>query len=379
MKWLRVRVILVLGVLAGISVAVVAYSVATLGTLLLLGRSSNHLGRRPPSLAALGLMIGGCLLLMTVHGVGVLICGRLLMGLGAGLASTSLTAYIVDAAPDRPAWLASVASSQTVMLGLAVGAIASGTLVQYAPWPRTLSLWAATGLLLTSTLLVAMSPETTSRTRGTWHSLRPTFGSPAHIRPLLPRATAVLLATWATGAFYQAFVPALVQNQLHSDNSLTVGLAFAAYMGSSALGAPLSGRFSPGKAQRIAMVTLLTGWAGIVTAIDAGLLPFFFAATVVAGASQGVAISATTQGLLRGVNPSERAPILTVIYLLSYTSATVPSLIAARLSTTTSLSRIAWGYAGLTLLATVATFAADTYSSARTPSTNRGESASKPV
>ena len=75
---------------------------------------------------------------MNVHDIGILIAGRLLMGLGAGLASSSLTSYIVDAAPTRPAWLASVASSQTVMLGLAVGAIASGALVQFGPWPREL-------------------------------------------------------------------------------------------------------------------------------------------------------------------------------------------------------------------------------------------------
>jgi MFS family permease len=364
---------------AGISMAVVAYSVATLGTLLVFGRVSNHLGRKPPSLAALGLMISGSLILMTVHGVGVLICGRLLMGLGAGLASTSLTAYIVDAAPDRPSWLAPVASSQTVMLGLAVGAIVSGTLVQYAPWPRTLSLWAVTGLLSTSALLVTLSPETASRTHGTWRSLRPTFRAPTRVRPLIPAAAAVLLATWATGAFYQAFVPALVQQQLHTDNSLAVGVAFAAYMGSSALGAPLSSRFKTGGGQRVAILTFLGAWAGIVTAIATGHLATFFVATVVAGVSQGVGISAVTQGLLRGAVPSERAPILTVVYLLSYTSATVPSLVAARLSTTVSLSCIVWGYAVLVLLATVAMFVADRLASPGVPTRNRGASANEPV
>jgi MFS family permease len=364
---------------ASISMAVVAYSVATLGTLLFFGRVSNHLGRKPPSLAALVLMIGGSLVLMTVHGAGVLIWGRLLMGLGAGLASTSLTAYIVDAAPDRPSWLAPVASSQTVMLGLAVGAIVSGTLVQYAPWPRTLSLWAVTGLLSTSALLVTLSPETASRTHGAWRSLRPTFRAPTRVGPLIPASAAVLLATWATGAFYQAFVPALVEQQLHTDNALAVGVAFAAYMGSSALGAPLSSRFKAGEGQRVAMVTFLAAWTGIVTAFAGGHLAIFFAATVVAGVSQGVAISAVTQGLLHGVLPSERAPILTVVYLLSYTSATVPSLVAARLSATVSLSYIAWGYAVLVLLATAAMLTADRLASTSIPATNRGESANEPV
>ena len=76
---------------AGISMTVVAYSAATLTTLLVLGRLSNHVGRRPTSIASLGLLLLGCLVLLNVHDIGILIAGRLLMGLGAGLASSSLT------------------------------------------------------------------------------------------------------------------------------------------------------------------------------------------------------------------------------------------------------------------------------------------------
>jgi MFS family permease len=151
---------------ADISLTVVAYSAATLGTLLVLGRLSNYVGRRPTALASLGLLVLGCLVLLSVHHIGILIAGRLLMGLGAGLASSSLTAYIVDAAPTRPTWLASVASSQTVMLGLAVGAIASGALVQFGPWPRDLIFLVLVGMLLLSAALVAISPETMPPTPG---------------------------------------------------------------------------------------------------------------------------------------------------------------------------------------------------------------------
>src|SRR3954468_12353685 len=145
---------------AGISMTVVAYSAATLTTLLVLGRLSNHVGRRPTSIASLCLLVLGCLLLLKVHTIGMLIGGRLLMGLGAGLASSSLTSYVVDAAPSRPAWLASVASSQTVLLGLAVGALGSGALVQFGPWPRELIFLVVIALLLVSAALILVSPET---------------------------------------------------------------------------------------------------------------------------------------------------------------------------------------------------------------------------
>ncbi|MEV6287861.1 MFS transporter [Kribbella sp. NPDC051770] len=342
----------------GISLTVVAYSAATLTTLLVTGRLSTHLGRRPVAITSLALLIAGCVLLLKVHHIGVLIGGRFLMGLGAGLASSSLTAYVVDAAPPRPAWLASVASSQTVMFGLAVGATTSGALVQYGPWPRELIYLVVISLLLLSVLLIAISPETVTPIPGARRSLRPSVGVPSRVRALLPVAAAVLLATWATGAFYQAFVPALVAEDLRTGNALVLGLVFAAYMGPSALGAPLSGRFSPATAQRIGMIAFLTGWIGLLAAITTHTLPLFIAASIVAGAAQGVAISAATRGLLTGSAPADRAPIFSTIYLLSYSSATLPSLISARLSTVYSPPHIAFGYGVLALLCALFTITA---------------------
>jgi MFS family permease len=350
---------------AGISVTVVAYSAATLATLLVLGRLSSHLGRRRTSIASLILLLLGCVLLLKVHDIGILITGRLLMGLGAGLASSSLTSYIVDAAPARPAWLASVASSQTVMLGLAVGAIASGALVQFGPWPRDLIFLVVIGLLLVSVGLIAVSPETVTRMPGAWRSLRPRVYVPTRVRHLLPAAAAVFLATWAAGAFYQAFVPALVEGQLHTRSPLVVGLVFAAYMGPSVLGAPLGGRFTPARAQRLGMIAFLAGMIGIITAIATGTLVLFIAATIVAGAAQGIAISAATRGLLRGSTLADRAPIFSVIYLLCYSGATIPALIAGQLSHSFSLPQIALGYGGLALVATLFTVLA-----ARNPHTD---------
>ena len=340
---------------ADISLTVVAYSAATLTTLLVLGRMSNHVGRRPTSIASLGLLLLGCLVMLSVHDVGTLIAGRLLMGLGAGLASSSLTSYIVDAAPVRPTWLASVASSQTVMLGLAVGAITSGALVQFGPWPRDLIYLVVIGLLLLSIALIAVSPETAMPTPGVWQSLRPRIRVPARVRHLLPAAASVFLATWATGAFYQAFVPALVEDQLHTSSPVILGLVFAAYMGPSVLGAPLAGRFSPAVAQRLGMVAFLAGMIGIITAIATGALALFIVATIVAGASQGIAISAATRGLLHGSAPADRAPIFSVIYLLCYSSATIPALIAGKLSNTFSLPQIVLGYGSLALVGTLFT------------------------
>jgi MFS family permease len=189
----------------GISMAIVIYSVGTMAGLLVLGRLSNHLGRRLTAIASLGLLLLGCLLLLNVRDIGTLLAGRVLMGIGTGLASSTLTSYIVDAAPARPEWLASVASSQGPMLGLTVGAIASGALVQFGLWPRNLIYLVCVGALSVSAVLIAISPETATSAPTDLRSLLPRVSVPARVRHLLPVAAAVFTATWATGAFYTRF------------------------------------------------------------------------------------------------------------------------------------------------------------------------------
>jgi MFS family permease len=241
------------------------------------------------------------------------------------------------------------------MLGLAVGAIASGALVQFGPWPRDLIYLVCIAFLLVSVALIAISQETATPTPGAWRSLLPRVRVPARVRHLLPVAAAVFLATWATGAFYQAFVPALVQDQLHTRSSLILGLVFAAYMTPSVLGAPIGGRFTSAVAQRVGMITFLAGMIGIMTAIAAGTLLLFVIATIVAGVGQGIAIGAATRGLLNGSALADRAPIFSAIYLICYGGAAFPSLISGRLSSTFSLPQIALGYGGLAIVATLFT------------------------
>ena len=51
----------------GISMTIVGYSIGTITGLLVLGRLSNHLGRRLTAIASLGLLLLGCVLLLNVH------------------------------------------------------------------------------------------------------------------------------------------------------------------------------------------------------------------------------------------------------------------------------------------------------------------------
>jgi len=338
---------------ADISLTVVAYFIGTIVSLIVLSRLSNHFGRRPVAIATMVVLAAGALVLLDVRSIAVLILGRMLMGVGAGLASSCLTAYIVDAAPTTPVWLAAVASSQAPNVGLTVGAIGSGALVQFAPWPRTLAYGVVVVMLIACAIWIAFSPETVRPVPGAWRSLRPQVHFPARTRHLLPAAAAILFSTWATGAFYQAFVPALTIEQLGTRSPLVLGLVFSAYIAPAVLGAPIGGRFSPAASQRIGILVFLVGMAGIVGSLASGNLGVFIVASVFAGTGQGIAVSAMIRGILHGSQVSDRGPIFGAIYLLSYCGAAIPSLISGQLSRFLTTFQLALGYGGLAIVATV--------------------------
>lgn len=268
---------------ADISFAVVAYFAGTIGSLLFLGRLSGHIGRRPTSLATLALVACGAVVLFNVQSLPLLVVGRLLMGAGSGLASSSITAYIVDAAPASPLWIASVASSQAPNLGLAIGAIGSGGLVELGPWPTHLVYVVGVCLLILAGVGIAASPETVPRSPGAWRSLRPQIHVPPRVRHLLPVAAAVFVGTWSMGACYQAFVPALVADQLGSSSSLVFGVVFTSYMVPNVVGAPISGRFTSAGAQRLGMSVFLIGVAGLLTGVVFATIAVFIVSSAIAG------------------------------------------------------------------------------------------------
>jgi hypothetical protein len=103
------------------------------------------------------------------------------------------------------------------------------------------------------------------------------------------------------------------------------------------------------------MITFLVGMVGLSSAIAAGTLVLFIIATIVAGAGQGIAISAATRGLLHASTLAERAPIFSAIYLVCYSGAAFPSLISGQLSNAFSLQQIVLGYGGLAIVATLLT------------------------
>lgn len=329
------------------SLVAVAYFACAVFALLVLGRLSNHYGRRPVSIAALLVAVAGCLTLLFVNSFTVLLVGRALQGLAAGLASSAIGAYAVDTAGPRPRWVAATVTTAASTVGLAVGVFASGILVEFGPAPRELTYIASAIALLGCAIALATRPETVRRTPGAWASLLPRLSVPAAARRHLPVATAIFIATWAIGGYFNSFGPTIAAQDLGSHSPLIAAAVFASYMAPSVLGGFAAGRLRAATAQRVGMALVAVASIGLAFAAAAGLLVLFILAGVIGGLGMGIATSGSMNTLLPEARPHERAGLLAVIYAISYTGSALPSLIAGQASRLVSLPAITVGYAVL--------------------------------
>lgn len=340
---------------ADLSLTVVAYFLGTLAALLCLGRVSDFIGRRPVALATMLLMIAGCIVLLNVTSVVPLVAGRMLMGVAAGLASSTLTAYVVDTAPRRPPWLGSMVSSQSPLLGLTVGSLLSGALYEFAPDPtRAVYVVMMIALACCAGLLVA-GQETRPRRPGAVASLRPRVLLTPRAKALMPIVGVVSAATWALGSYYQGFGPSVTATYLGTSNALVVALVFSSYMAPSVVSGPLSGRLRPAVAQRLGMVLFAVGTCGLLLSLWQQQVVGFLLFGLVAGLGQGIAASASIRGILFGSLAEDRASLLSAVYLISYASAMTATLIAGQVSRVISLLQLTVGYAVLAVVAMVVT------------------------
>ncbi len=325
----------------------VFYFVGAVSALIFLGRISNHLGRKPLALLVFSMAAISCLIFIYLHGAIALISGRLLLGLACGLASSGITAYIADAAPEKPEWVSATTISITPLIGLTLGAVSSGVLVEYAPYPLTLCyVVVMTGLTLCA-LLLFFSEDTVTAEPGLIASFKPQFTLPEQNKPFYPVAALTFVATWALGGFLQAYGPSIAAAQLGTLNVLTASVVFASFLLPGALGGPLTARLTAAQAQRLGMVIFALAVVSLVIAMSQSSVLGLIAASAIAGIAQGAVLTGSVRSLMRGVPRRERAGVLSLIFATSYTGAAIPTLITGQLSAYFSLLELAIFYAAL--------------------------------
>ena len=327
-----------------------SYAVVLLAALLVLGRLSDHVGRRPVFVAAALVQAGAMAVFASAQDTSALFLARIVQGFATGAAIAAIGAAMLDLDRHR----GTLANAVAPALGTASGAVLSGVMVHWLPQPTHLVYWVLGAAYLVQAAGVAAMPEPGRRLPGALASLRPRFGASPQARVALRIAAPAVLAGWSLAGFAASLGPALVKRELSLDASLGGGLALFALAGSAAA-AVLALRRSEEKALlAFGATALLAGMAAMLLALAAGSAPAYLVASLVAGAGFGASFQGGVRSVLAAASAADRAGALSVLFVMSYLAMGLPAVAAgAIVAVTGNLHSTAIGF-GIAVIALAA-------------------------
>ncbi len=303
------------------------YAFGVLATLLLAGRVSDDVGRRPVLLVALGALMGSSVLFMFANSVVWLFAARGLQGLATGAALSAASAALLDLHPRRDPAGVGLTNSVAAATGIGVGALVSSSLVQLGSAPRVLPYVVLLALFAIAFAGAYWMPEPVE-TRGRFRltAERPTVPAVAR-RPFILAGLAVL-SSWSIGGLFFSLGPQLSAHLFNSTNVITSGIGIVALAGSASVASLLLGRTAPWIGASAGSVALAAGMLLIVAAAATDSSTTYLVGSVLGGIGFGAAFLGGLRGLVAVIPHEHRAAVMSAFYIVAYASLSVPAVLA---------------------------------------------------
>jgi MFS family permease len=341
-----------------LTVIFAVYVLGLIGSLLVIGALSDHVGRRPVLAGAVVLEGAAFILFLVAGGVTGLLIARVIQGIATGAAFSTLGATLVDLDPPASRGRAGLVNALAPISGLAIGSLGCGALVQFAPAPTHLVF----ALLLLGTVagfvVVTLLPETSARRPGAIASLAPLVGIPVRLRGDVYAIVPIIVASWALGGLYLSLGPSVAVNVFGISNHLIGGLVVTLLCGAGALTAFTLRRWPTSRVLGISAALLSAGTALTLTGVETHAVALGGIGTAVAGMGFGASGLGSFGTLARIAAPTERGELLAAALVIAYLAFSLPAVAAGFATTSFGLhpTTVVYsaGVVGLGLIALVA-------------------------
>jgi len=297
------------------------YAGGVLFALLAFGRWSDAIGRRPVLLAGVVFAVASAAVFLVAHSVSMLLVGRVLSGLSAGIFTGTATAAVIEAAPEN--WRTRAAAVATVanIGGLGTGPLLAGLLVEYAPGPLHLSFIVHIVLALLAGAAVLIVPETSQRT-GSIGVQR--LSVPAEVRAVFVIAALAAFAGFAVTGLFTAVAPSFLSQVVGITNHAVAGLIACSIFAASAVAQVAARTMNPQRAVAIGCAILVAGMVILAVALHFSSLAGLIAAAVVSGIGQGISFSRGLAAVAERTPPGRRAEVSSTYFVVAYVAISLP-------------------------------------------------------
>ncbi len=298
-----------------------AYAGGVLAALVLFGRWSDAIGRRPVLLAGVALAIASAATFLVAETVPTLVAARVLSGLSAGIFTGTATAAIIEGAP--PKWRGRAAAIATIanIGGLGAGPLLAGVLVQYCPAPLQLAFAIHIVLAVAAALTVVAMPETSART-GQLGIQR--LQLPAEVRGTFALAATGTFAGFACMGLFAALAPSFLSTMIGIDNHAVAGAVASCAFLASAGAQVAASRMQPQRAMAVGCVALVLGMITLTGALVTSSLAGLVVAAVISGAGQGISFSRGLAAITEATPADRRAEVSSTLFVVAYLAISLP-------------------------------------------------------
>jgi MFS family permease len=302
-----------------------AYVIGNLAALLFFGRLSDQMGRRFAALPGLAICALSALTFLFARGLFQLFAGRILAGLGVGIAASSGTAWLAELIGGRDKMRATTIATGTNFLGIALAPLAAGVLADFAPWPLVLPFLVYLVVVVGIAVLIWRTQETvTGRAPLAALSLRPRIGVPGAIRaqfiaPALAGAGAMALI-----GFYAGLAPSILAEGLNLKSHALAG-AVVCELGLMVAGAIVVTRHVASRTAMLWALALMIPSVALVVAAQAfASIAVMLAGTALCGVAAGLGYRGSMQVINEIAPPARRAEVLSAYFICCFTGNALP-------------------------------------------------------
>jgi predicted MFS family arabinose efflux permease len=306
-----------------ITVIFSCYAAGVLGALLIMGNWSDQLGRKRMLTAGLAASALSALTFLFADGLVMLLLGRFLSGISAGIFTGTATVAVIEASPAESRMKATLAATSSNMLGLGLGPVLSGALVEFFPWPMRLAYAVHIVLIVLALMLLSSVPETARIAEKPVLRMQ-RIALPREVRAAFVPAALSGFAGFVVVGFFTATSPQLMRTVLGFGSSLLIGLAVFLIFLCSAIGQAVERFIARGMRQYAGCASLVAGLVCLAVCAWRHASAAFVIGTMLCGFGQGISFRAA-QGELAQRSPAARkAEVTSAFFVVLYVALSLP-------------------------------------------------------
>lgn len=300
------------------------YAVAVLVALLLVGRLSDDIGRRPLLVAGSILLILSTVLFLVATGTVFLFLGRAVMGLSTGTLTAAGAAALVDLEPSHDRQRASLQTTMGFLTGAAFGPLLFGVVAQYLPRPTSTPFYIELALQVLALIgVISLSePATHVLKNMRWRIQRPSV--PKEIRRHFVLAGFVVTIGWMVGGIYGSLSGSLDQQLLHVSSHAVAGLLLFvfAFIGG---GSQFLFRIRPSRTTMlVGVVAEVIGISIVEASLFSASAPLFLLGTIVTGVGNGLCFIGSLALVNSIAAVAQRAELVAAYNVVAYFALSLP-------------------------------------------------------